>query len=297
MPEIRILHMETPSPYTRFGQKGIGEGGAIAPPAAITNAVNDALKGLGVELLVSPITPRRIVEAIGRAGGEGGARMKPVAFDYARPTTIAEALGMLSGNAGAKVLAGGQTLGPMLNLRLAQPALLVDVTRIPDLAAVAQDADAVTVGATVTHAAIEDGRITDPTGGFLARVARGIAYRAVRTRGTIGGSLANADPAADWLSCLAALGAEAVVVGRAGPRRLALKDFVRGAMETALGHDELLAAVRIPKFSRAARFGFHKICRKTGEFADAIGVAVHDPERRTLPAGDERIRRRSDRHR
>jgi carbon-monoxide dehydrogenase medium subunit len=205
--------------------------------------------------------------------------MKPVAFDYARPATIAEALRMLAGNAQAKVLAGGQTLGPMLNLRLAQPALLVDVTRIPELAAVAQEADAVAIGATVTHAAIEDGRIPDPTGGFLARVARGIAYRAVRTRGTVGGSLANADPASDWLSCLAALGADAVVASRTGPRRLTLKDFVRGAMETALGHDELLAAVRIPKFSRAARFGFHKICRKAGEFADAIGVAVHDPER------------------
>ena len=118
----------------------------------------------------------------------------------------------------AKVLAGGQTLGPMLNLRLAQPALLVDITRIPELAAVSEDADAVTIGATVTHAAIEDGRVPDPTGGFLARVARGIAYRAVRTRGTIGGSLAHADPAADWLSCLAALGAEVVIAG-AGRQR------------------------------------------------------------------------------
>src|SRR5262245_63464540 len=130
--------------------------------------------------------------------------MKPVAFDYERPASIPEALQVLAGHAEAKLLAGGQTLGPMLNLRLAQPALLVDITRIPELAAVAEDAEAVTIGATVTHAAIEDGRVPDPTGGFLARVARGIAYRAVRTRGTIGGSLAHADPAADWLSCLAA---------------------------------------------------------------------------------------------
>ncbi len=206
--------------------------------------------------------------------------MKPVAFDYARPASVAEALGMLAGNSGAKVLAGGQTLGPMLNLRLAQPTLLVDITRIPELAAVTEEADAVSIGATVTHAAIEDGRVPDPTGGFLERVARGIAYRAVRTRGTIGGSLANADPAADWLSCLVALEAEAVVAGASGSRRAPLAGFVRGAMETTLAEDELLAAVRIPKFSRAARFGFHKICRKTGEFADAIGVAVHDPDRR-----------------
>src|SRR6185503_21358955 len=130
-----------------------------------------------------------------------------------------------------------------------------------------------------THAAIEDGRVSDPTGGFLARVARGIAYRAVRTRGTIGGSLAHADPAADWLSCLAALGAQVQIAGSGGNRRMALAGFVRGALETELAERELLTAVRIPRFSREARFGFHKICRKTGEFADAIGVAVHDPAR------------------
>jgi aerobic carbon-monoxide dehydrogenase medium subunit len=205
--------------------------------------------------------------------------MKPVAFDYARPASVTEALQMLAGNREAKVLAGGQTLGPMLNLRLAQPALLVDITRIRELAAVGEDAEAVTIGATVTHAAIEDGRVPDPTGGFLAKVARGIAYRAIRTRGTIGGSLAHADPAADWLSCLAALGAEVVIAAPTGTRRLAVAGFVRGALETELAETELLAAVRIPRHSRAARFGFHKICRKVGEFADAIGVAAHDPDR------------------
>jgi carbon-monoxide dehydrogenase medium subunit len=205
--------------------------------------------------------------------------MKPVAFDYVRPASVAEALEMLSANPQAKALAGGQTLGPMLNLRLAQPALLVDITRIPELAEVGEDADAITIGAIVTHAAIEDGRAADPAGGFLRRVARGIAFRAVRTRGTIGGSLVHADPAADWLSCLTALGADVLIAGPRGSRRLPLASFVRGAMDTDLADDELLTAVRIPRFSAAARFGFHKICRKVGEFADAIGVAVHDPAR------------------
>jgi carbon-monoxide dehydrogenase medium subunit len=205
--------------------------------------------------------------------------MKPVAFDYARPASVAEALGILSAQPNAKVLAGGQTLGPMLNLRLAQPTLLIDIARVAELAAVGQDADGVTIGATVTHAAIEDGRLPDPTDGFLARVARGIAYRAVRTRGTIGGSLAHADPAADWLTCLTALGAQVIIAGGAGTRSMQLAHFVRAAMETDLAPDELLTAVRVPRFSRRARFGFHKICRKTGEFAEAIGVAVLDPER------------------
>lgn len=208
--------------------------------------------------------------------------MKPVAFDYARPTGIDEAVALLAANPDAKVLAGGQTLGPMLNLRLAQPLLLVDITRIAELAAVTEDADAITIGATITHAAIEDGRIADPTGGFLTRVAHGIAYRAVRSRGTIGGSLAHADPAADWLSCLSALGAEVLLRGTDGARRLALSRFMRGAMETELAHDELVVGIRVPKFSSRARFGYHKICRKTGEFAEAIGVAVHDPDRDVL---------------
>ena len=205
--------------------------------------------------------------------------MKPVAFDYACPTRMEDAVALLAANPDAKILAGGQTLGPMLNLRLAQPALLVDITRIAELAAVTEGAEAVTIGATVTHAAIEDGRITDPTGGFLARVARGIAYRAVRSRGTIGGSLAHADPAADWLSCLGALGADVLLRGARGARSLALSGFMRGAMETELAHDELVVGIRVPKFSSRARFGYHKICRKTGEFAEAIGVAVHDPDR------------------
>jgi carbon-monoxide dehydrogenase medium subunit len=135
-----------------------------------------------------------------------------------------------------------------------------------------------TIGATVTHAAIEDGRIPDPTGGFLARVARGIGYRAVRTRGTIGGSLAHADPSADWLACLSALGAEVVVAASGGRRRVPLAGFVRGAMETQLAPGELVFAVRIPRLPPGTRFGFHKICRKAGELADAIGVVVAGPD-------------------
>jgi carbon-monoxide dehydrogenase medium subunit len=205
--------------------------------------------------------------------------MKSAPFDYARPRDIAEAVRLLGATPDAKVLAGGQTLGPMLNLRLAQPGLLVDITRIPELAAVEEGDNSLTIGAILTHAAIEDGHVPGPTGAILARVARGIGYRAVRTRGTIGGSLAHADPAADWLSCLVALGAEVFIDGAGSRRRLPVASLMRGAMESALEPDELIAAVHIPKCSPRARFGFHKICRKAGEFADAIGVVVDDPGR------------------
>lgn len=206
--------------------------------------------------------------------------MKAAAFDYTRPDTIAEACALIAGDDDAKVMAGGQSLGPMLNLRLAQPSLLVDITRIKELARIEEGDDAVTLGAIVTHAAIEDRRIADPTHGFLSRVARGIAYRAVRTRGTIGGSLAHADPAADWVSTLTALGAEILLTGPGDARRhVPMTDFIHGAMSTALAHGEIIDGVRIPRLSASARCGFEKICRKTGEFAEGMGVVVHDPER------------------
>jgi carbon-monoxide dehydrogenase medium subunit len=199
--------------------------------------------------------------------------MKPVAFDYARPATVAEALGMLAGNSGARVLAGGQTLGPMLNLRLAQPALLVDITRIPELAAVSEDGDSVGIGATVTHAAIEDGRIPDPANGFLARVARGIAYRAVRTRGTIGGSLAHADPAADYPATAIAVGAELVAEGPKGKRTIKVDDFFKGLMTTAVGADEILTEVRVPALAANQTAAYMKFPHPASRFA-VVGVAA-----------------------
>jgi carbon-monoxide dehydrogenase medium subunit len=206
--------------------------------------------------------------------------MKPVAFDYERPATLADAAALLGQSGGfCKVLAGGQSLGPMLNLRLAQPDLLVDVTSIPELVALTETPDHLEIGACVTHADIEDGRVPDPTDGILPEIARAIAYRAVRNRGTIGGSLAHADPAADWISALAALGAEVITHGRAGQRRLPVERLMAGAFEAALAPDELLEAIRVPRLSPRRRWGFYKFCRKAGEYAHAIGAVLFDPER------------------
>src|SRR5271166_2074899 len=144
--------------------------------------------------------------------------MKAAAFEHTRPASLVDAIALLAGETGARVLAGGQSLGPMLNLRLAQPRLLVQVNRLRELSGVAADADAVTIGAAATHAAIADGLVPDIGGGVLAGVAEGIAYRAVRNRGTIGGSLCHADPAADWVTVLTALGATVVLRGPNGAR-------------------------------------------------------------------------------
>lgn len=202
--------------------------------------------------------------------------MKPVAFDYERPRSIEAALDLLAARPDAKILAGGQTLGPMLNLRLVQPALLIDITRIPELVVVSEEEDGLAIGACVTHAAIEDGRVQDPANGYLRRVASGIAYRAVRTRGTVGGSLAHADPAADWPSALLALGAEVEIASGSGRRRVALNDFVRGAMETDLGPAEVVARVLVPRSGKDERHGYYTVRRKTGEFAEAIAAVTLD---------------------
>ncbi|MBX9827196.1 MAG: FAD binding domain-containing protein [Xanthobacteraceae bacterium] len=206
--------------------------------------------------------------------------MKPVAFDYERPTTLADAAMLLGQSNGlSKVLAGGQSLGPMLNLRLAQPGLLIDITSIAELTAVHDTADHLEVGACVTHANIEDGRIPDHFGGLLQRVAGRIAYRAVRNRGTVGGSLAHADPAADWLSALSLVGADAVLATPRGSRTVAVADLMLSSFTTVIRPDEIIRAVRIPKLSTGARWGFYKFSQKAGEFAHAIGGVLHDPAR------------------
>ena len=205
--------------------------------------------------------------------------MKAAAFDYARPKDVGEAVKLLAeGKGDAKPLAGGQSLGPMLNLRLARPKLLIDVARIPSLKIIADDGDAWLIGACVTHSELED----RPLAGCapLAEVARSIAYRAVRNRGTIGGSLAHADPAADWQLALAALGATVVIFGLKGKRETPADQFMKSAFGTELADDEIIESVRVPKLSSGASWGYYKFCRKTGEFPDASAALLLDPERR-----------------
>ena len=207
--------------------------------------------------------------------------MKPATFDYERATDVAAAVKSLAAAGGmARVIAGGQSLGPMLNLRLAQPELLIDVRGIDELRQAVATPEALIVGACVTHAAIEDGAIPDATQGLMRSVARDIGYRAVRNRGTIAGSLCHADPAGDWVSALLLLDASVCVAGLGGVRVVPAASFVTGAYATALGQDEMVTAIRIPPLSAAARWSYYKVCRKPGEFAEAIAGFVVDPERR-----------------
>jgi aerobic carbon-monoxide dehydrogenase medium subunit len=206
--------------------------------------------------------------------------MKAAAFAYERPRDLKAALALTAETDGSsKIIAGGQSLGPMLNLRLVEPDLIIDIAGLSELKQAERSGDELVIGACITHGDIEDGRIPDVTRGAMQRVAGAIAYRAVRNRGTIAGSLCHADPAADWVSALSALGAKVMLRSLAGARNLAIEKFVTGALESALRPGEILEAVRVPVMAASARWGYVKACRKPGEFAHAIAAVLIDPDR------------------
>lgn len=211
--------------------------------------------------------------------------MKPAAFSYERPRDVASAISLMNGAEGTvKIMAGGQSIGPMLNLRLIAPDVILDITGIAELKHAEINESELTLGACITHADIEDGRTPDATRGAMQRVAENIAYRAVRNRGTIGGSLSHADPSADWVSSLIALGASLSLQSQRGTRRVTMKDFIVGALENIIEPAEVLKAIHVPIMPSTTRWAYKKSCRKTGEFAHAISAVMIDPD-----AGQARI--------
>ena len=207
--------------------------------------------------------------------------MKPVDFTYYRAIGVDDALERLAaGGEGAKLIGGGQSLGPMLNLRLSRPRLLVDISAVEALRGVESAPEGVMVAAAATHAEIEDRPAADPIERAMREVAAGIAYRAVRNRGTIGGSIVHADPSADWTCFLLCADARVCILGVHGERDVRMHHFTRAAYTTALAPDEIVTRIEIPRTTERARFGFHKLCRKTGELAEAMGAVLVDPNRR-----------------
>lgn len=203
--------------------------------------------------------------------------MKPAPFDYVRPQSLEEAVRVLA-DAGEDVLAlaGGQSLLPLLALRMASVRMLVDIGRLDALRQVEDTGDNVVIGAAVTHAEIEDGRVPDPGRGLMKRVAARIAYRAIRNQGTIGGSVAMADPAADWPACLIALEAKARIVGPKGSRMVPVADLIQDIYTTSLARGELIVAFEIPRLDAGVKTGLAKVARKTGAFAMSLAIAVVD---------------------
>ena len=207
--------------------------------------------------------------------------MKPVDFTYHRAGSVDDALECLAASGdGAKLIGGGQSLGPMLNLRLARPGTLVDISSVEALRGIESTRESVIAGAATTHAEIEDRPVSDPIERAMREVAAGIAYRAVRNRGTIGGSVVHADPAADWTCFLLCADARVHIRGVDGERNVRMHDFTHAAYTTTVAGDEIVTRIEVPRASERARFGFYKLCRKTGELAEAMGAVLVDPERR-----------------
>jgi aerobic carbon-monoxide dehydrogenase medium subunit len=203
--------------------------------------------------------------------------MKPAAFRYHAPKTVDEAVATLAEVApeDGRVLAGGQSLVPIMAFRLARPAHLVDINGVKSLASLAAAGGKLAIGACVRHAAFYEPVAEGPLGKLLATVVHHIAHHPIRTRGTFCGSIAHADPASEWCMVAATLDAEIVLRSAGGTRTVAAKDFFEGIMTTARADDELLTEVRLPILPDDTRFGFCEFSRRTGDFALGMALATY----------------------
>ena len=206
--------------------------------------------------------------------------MKPAPFQYHAPTTIDEAVRTLAEVAGedGRVLAGGQSLVPIMAFRLARPGHLVDINGVAALRRLAVDGDRLSIGACVRHAAFHKPVVDGPLGRLLATVVRHIAHYPIRTRGTFCGSIAHADPASEWCVVAAALDADMIARRAGGTRTIPAQDFFRGIMTTALDEDEILVKVRLPILPADTRFGFYEFNRRAGDFALAMALVTYRVE-------------------
>ncbi len=200
--------------------------------------------------------------------------MKAPAFGYLRAASLDEALAALREHGDeAKIIAGGQSLVPALNLRLAAPGLLVDIGRLEELRGIRVEGGTVSIGALATHAEIERSDEIARHAPLLRMAIEHVAHPAIRNRGTFGGSIANADPASELPACALALGATIVARGGDGERRIAAKDFFTGLYETALAPDEILVRVELPAHGEGDRVAFHELARRSGDYA-MVGLAA-----------------------
>ena len=201
--------------------------------------------------------------------------MKPAPFAYVRPESLEDAIGVLDEHGeGARVLAGGQSLMATLNMRLSAPEILVDIGRVPGLAGIEETDDGLRIGAMTRHAEVEASDLIASRAPLIASAMPHIAHPAVRNRGTFGGSLALADPAAELPACAVALGARMTIAGKSGTRTVDADAFFQGLYETALEPGEVLTAVDVPRIGAGWKSGFGELARRHGDYA-MIGLAAH----------------------
>jgi carbon-monoxide dehydrogenase medium subunit len=200
--------------------------------------------------------------------------VKPSPFAYARAKSLDHAIELLGRSGGeARLLAGGQSLMATLNMRLSAPRLLIDINRVPGLAGIAVKDGRVEIGALTRHAAAERSAEIARHAPLIALAMPHIGHAAIRNRGTLGGSIAFADPAAELPACLLALDGEVEIAGESGRRRVKADDFFKGLFETALGPRDVLTTIRLPAASTGARVGFAEFARRHGDYA-MVGLAA-----------------------
>src|SRR6266496_3773287 len=204
--------------------------------------------------------------------------MKLPPFAYACPTTLPEAVQLLSSNDDAKPIAGGQSLVPMLAFRLAQPTLLVDLRKLADLRGIRISGKGVTLGAMVRWREIEDDARLATAHPLLKAAIAHVAHYQIRNRGTVGGSIAHADPAAEMPGIAMTCDAEIAVVGKSGAHVIQAADFFQGALTTALTSDEIIVEIRLPAWPEGRRWGFQEFARRRGDFALAAAALFYDTD-------------------
>jgi CO/xanthine dehydrogenase FAD-binding subunit len=200
--------------------------------------------------------------------------MKPAPFEYVRPETLAEACELLAGDEDARAIAGGQTLVPMLAMRLARPARLIDILRLPELAGIREEAGAVVVGATTRQAQAERDPVIRALVPMLARVLPWVGHPPTRNRGTVGGSIANADPSAEIPLVAVTLGAEIMLATIDGPTSVPANDFFIGPMLTTIGQGDCVSAIRFPVWPhKRIGVGFFEVSARRSDFAFVAAAA------------------------
>jgi carbon-monoxide dehydrogenase medium subunit len=205
--------------------------------------------------------------------------MKLPPFEYACPTTISEAVALLASHDGeAKPLAGGQSLVPMLAFRVASPSLLVDLRKLAELRQIKIADDGVTLGAMVRWRDVLDDARLRAAHPLLVAAVEHVAHYQIRNRGTVGGSIAHADPAAELPGIVVTCEANIAIIGKAGVRIIAAADFFRGPLMTALKPDEIITEIRLPAWPARRRFGFQEFARRRGDFAMAAAALFYDED-------------------
>src|SRR5262252_4653056 len=204
--------------------------------------------------------------------------MKLPAFDYACPATLPEAVQLLASRDDAKAIAGGQSLVPMLAFRLVQPTLLVDLRKLADLRGINVTENGVRLGAMTRWRDIEDDARLSSAHPLLKAAIAHVAHYQIRNRGTVGGSLAHADPAAEMPGIALTCEAEIAVAGKSGARAIKAADFFTGALTTALAADEIIVEVRLPPWPTERRWGFAEFARRRGDFAMAAAAVFYDED-------------------